>query len=125
MAGYTLTGLGAGGANGESIRYEQYTSLTGVVSGTVVIWTGTVANIPSGYVVCDGNNSTQNLLNKYVKNQTNASTEAGSTGGALTHNHRLPSTGSKVIQGGSNYEDDTDTKNHEPPFGMIILLMKT
>ena len=54
----------------------------GVPSGGVIIWTGTIANIPSGYVICDGNNSTPNLLTRFVEGVATAATNPGTTGGA-------------------------------------------
>lgn len=36
------------------------------VSGMIMMWSGTIATIPSGWVLCDGNNSTPDLRNKFV-----------------------------------------------------------
>uniref|UniRef100_A0A6H1ZXM1 Putative tail collar domain protein n=1 Tax=viral metagenome TaxID=1070528 RepID=A0A6H1ZXM1_9ZZZZ len=62
-----------------------------VVSGLIVMWHGTIANIPTGYVICDGNNSTPNLLAKMVRGVATAATNPGDTGGADTHVHTGPS----------------------------------
>jgi len=35
-------------------------------SGGIIMWSGAVADIPSGWVLCDGNNGTPNLRNKFV-----------------------------------------------------------
>lgn len=35
-------------------------------SGGIILWSGAVANIPSGWVLCDGNNGTPNLRNRFV-----------------------------------------------------------
>jgi len=48
----------------------------------ISIWTGTIANIPSGWYLCDGNNGTPNLLDRFLQMVPTAATEAGSTGGA-------------------------------------------
>lgn len=52
----------------------------------IVIWRGTIANIPSGWIICDGNNNTPNLLGKYLKG-VNVLGDRGTTGGATTHSH--------------------------------------
>jgi len=55
-----------------------------VPSGCIMMWHGLIANIPSGYVICDGLNSTPNLQATFVRGAP-AATEAGTTGGADTH----------------------------------------
>ena len=37
-----------------------------VPSGGIMIWSGSSANIPSGYVICNGLNGTPNLQNSFV-----------------------------------------------------------
>lgn len=54
--------------------------------GIVCLWTGSLLAIPTGWVLCDGNNGTQDLRDKYIKNATDY-TEVGDTGGANTHTH--------------------------------------
>jgi hypothetical protein len=58
-------------------------ALTGIVSvpsGLISMWSGLVGAIPSGWVICDGNNSTPNLTDKFIK----AAATAGGTGGSAT-----------------------------------------
>ena len=38
----------------------------GVPSGAIIMWSGTVANIPGGYYFCDGTNGTPDLRDKMV-----------------------------------------------------------
>ena len=33
-----------------------------VPAGGIIMWAGTIANIPTGWLICDGNNGTPNLL---------------------------------------------------------------
>ncbi len=54
-------------------------------SGFIAMWHGLIANIPSGYVICDGNNSTPNLLARFVQGVATAATNPGATGGKATH----------------------------------------
>jgi len=43
--------------------------LTGIVSiptGVIVMWSGSVASIPSGWTLCDGSNGTPDLRNRFI-----------------------------------------------------------
>ena len=75
-----------------------------VPSGGIIIWTGTIANIPSGYVICDGNNSSPNLLTRFLEGVASAATEPGTTGGATSkttagHTHTQGATGAMADPG--------------------------
>lgn len=39
---------------------------TQIPSGVILAWSGTVANIPSGWVFCDGNNGTPDLRDRFI-----------------------------------------------------------
>ena len=44
-------------------------SLTGngiIPVGGIIMWSGTIANIPTGWVLCNGSNSTPDLRNKFI-----------------------------------------------------------
>ncbi|MFA5430866.1 MAG: hypothetical protein WC329_06895 [Candidatus Omnitrophota bacterium] len=49
-------------------------------SGLIAMWSGLLAAIPSGWVLCDGSNGTPNLLDKFIKSVPTA-TNPGATGG--------------------------------------------
>lgn len=53
-------------------------------SGMITIWSGSIASIPSGWYLCDGNNSTPNLRNRFVVG-AGSSYAVADTGGAATH----------------------------------------
>lgn len=55
-----------------------------VPSGLISMWHGLLANIPTGWLLCDGANGTPDLRSKFVRGAP-AATEAGGTGGADTH----------------------------------------
>lgn len=59
--------------------------------GAIIMWAGALADIPSGFALCDGNNGTPNLVNTFVKGIATSTTEPGGTGGAATHNHNAHS----------------------------------
>jgi len=45
-------------------------------------------NIPTNWVICDGNNSTPNLADKFLRGAATGA-DAGATGGALSHSHTV------------------------------------
>lgn len=49
----------------------------------IIIWSGAVANVPSGWYLCDGTNSTPDLRGKFVIGAGGAYS-VGATGGAAT-----------------------------------------
>ena len=64
-------------------------SIVSIPSGLIALWTGTLANIPSGWSLCDGGDGRPNLLDKFVVGVPNDSTDPGGTGGAATHDHTV------------------------------------
>ena len=68
------------------------TSVTNVTSGlpsfvppgVIVAWSGVLASIPSGWLLCDGNNGTPNLVAKFLRGVNTSATNPGTTGGADT-----------------------------------------
>ena len=59
------------------------TGIEGVPSGVIAMWSGTNANIPTGWALCDGNNSTPDLTDRFILGRA-AATNTNSTGGANT-----------------------------------------
>ncbi|RSL32676.1 hypothetical protein D7Z54_14600 [Salibacterium salarium] len=50
-------------------------------SGMIVMWSGTHSNIPTGWNLCDGNNGTPNLQDRFILGASSES-EIGDTGGS-------------------------------------------
>ena len=79
--GATVTGtLTATSFSGDG---SALTGIEGVPSGVIAMWSGTNANIPSGWALCDGTNSTPDLTDRFVLGRAAAS-NTNSTGGANT-----------------------------------------
>ena len=51
------------------------------VSGMIILWSGNTGNIPTGFVLCDGNNGTPNLTDRFVVGAGSAY-GVGATGGS-------------------------------------------
>jgi len=60
--------------------WQAITSI--IPTGLISIWHGAIADIPAGFVICDGNASTPNLLARFVEGVATAATNPGTTGGA-------------------------------------------
>lgn len=79
--GVTITGtLTATSFSGDG---SALTGIEGVPSGVIAMWSGTNANIPSGWALCDGTNSTPDLTDRFILGRAAAS-NTNSTGGANT-----------------------------------------
>lgn len=61
--------------------------------GLICIWTGTIANIPADWELCDGNGGRPNLLTKFIRGVATAGTNPGGTSGDLTHTHTVQDAG--------------------------------
>lgn len=57
-----------------------------IPTGIIVMWSGTLASIPSGWALCDGTGGTPDLRDKFIYGWT-AATDPGGTGGTLQHLH--------------------------------------
>jgi hypothetical protein len=78
-----------------------------VPSGLIAIWSGSVGSIPSGWVLCNGQNGTPDLRNSFVLGAGNTYA-VGATGGSTdaivpSHNHTfsVSSTGSGITSSGN------------------------
>jgi len=66
-----------------------------VPSGAIIMWSGAANAIPTGYVLCDGTNSTPDLRNKFVVGAGAGSAySVGDTGGSadatlVSHSHTI------------------------------------
>ena len=63
-----------------AISGANLTGIASVPSGVIAMWHGAAGAIPTGWVICDGTNSTPNLTDKFIK----SAAAAGATGGSAT-----------------------------------------
>jgi hypothetical protein len=81
--------------------------ITGAIpSGVILMWSGSVASIPSGWVICDGTNSTPDLRNRFIIG-AGSTYAVAATGGsadaiAVSHTH----TGTTVSNGAHTHAFD-------------------
>ena len=70
-----------------------------IPSGVILMWSGSIASIPSGWLLCDGGSGTPDLRNRFIVGAGSAYTP-GNTGGSAdatlpTHTHTATSSGSQ------------------------------
>ena len=124
-------------------------ALTGVesfVTGMIIAWYGNTGNIPTGFVLCDGNNSTPDLRDRFVVGAGSAYSP-GDTGGSkdavlVSHfhttenfvgrsNYAEPRNFGVGTDGNLNSTGNTDTKGEDgtnknlPPYHALCYIMKT
>jgi hypothetical protein len=57
-----------------------------IPAGLIVLWFGLLANIPNGWALCDGENGTPDLRDRFVKGWSDG-VDPGGTGGSANHTH--------------------------------------
>ena len=79
-----LTLDGASGTSGQVLTSagsgSTPTWANAVPSGAILMWSGNEGAIPSGYVMCDGNNSTPDLRDRFIVGSGGSGSSAGTYG---------------------------------------------
>ncbi len=114
-----------------------------MMPGMIMLWHGTVDNIPSGWHDCDGTMGTPNLRNRFVVG-TGVIFPQGESGGTLQHNHNFtgdghyhgipqapgcPGAGPNPCLDGLNTDSEpavgtTDNGSNTPPYRSLHYIMK-
>ena len=127
---------------------SNLSDVPGVPSGAIILWSGASNAIPSGYVLCDGNNNTPNLQDRFVVGAGNTYA-VDATGGSkdatlVSHTHNLlynhgsfggssgavtPRSGNTPvtpgISGRVSTEGSSATDANLPPYFALCYIMKT
>jgi len=109
-------------------------------TGFITLWAGAIVDIPNSWVLCDGNNGTPNLTDKFVVGAGD-SYNVGDNGGGAGHQHAFTGDGhAHGIPGGAglnigaNFIDSTDSQSAtgttdldstDPPYYALAYIMKT
>lgn len=109
--------------------------------GCMMMWPFAIADIPNGWVLCDGNNGTPNMDDRFVYGTSDPG-QVGNTGGVTEHDHTFTSdthfhsilpgvptntelgTGVKSVTTQVVVNGTTDIHHHRPPFMRIPFIMK-
>ena len=107
------TGLTSPGTSGNVLvsNGSAWTSGSGFPTGGIILWSGTIATIPSGWNLCDGTNGTPDLRNKFViaadadsggaakTTVTGSATQSGGTKDAIVVSHDHTYSGTTAAAG--------------------------
>ena len=98
------------GTNTTQLATTAFVQQNGVPVGGIIMWSGTIANIPQGYALCNGSNGTPDLRDKFIIG-AGGSYAPAATGGQATrtlveanipaHTHTL--TGTTSSNGGHSH----------------------
>jgi hypothetical protein len=114
----------------------QYFFELQIPAGLISLWSGSVASIPDGWVICDGNNNTPDLRNNFVVGAGDTY-DPEDTGGATTHDHTgitgEPSAttqtgakaGSELIFPDRDHTHTISSDSNLPPYYALAYIMKT
>jgi len=106
--------------------------------GMIMEWSGSVATVPAGWVLCDGNNSTPDLRNTFIVGAGDTY-NPDATGGAAMHTHAFTSNLHSHVDAGPPgpfaagldlrvgviaVTGTTDSDNNLPPFYALCYIMK-
>ena len=90
-----LTGAAAAGVTSAELQHLNgvtsaiQTQLNALMpSGAIILWSGAASAIPSGFVLCNGSNSTPDLRARFVigaQGDSGNTYDVGDTGGSATH----------------------------------------
>ncbi|TES91563.1 MAG: hypothetical protein E3J94_03655 [Desulfobacteraceae bacterium] len=93
-----------------------------MIAGGIIMWSGAIVDIPSGYVLCNGANGTPDLRDRFVVG-SGTTYNPDDNGGSITHTHTLA--GGAQVDGGVVLASTTPAANHLPPYYSLAYIMKT
>ena len=125
FTGAPLSTTAANGTNTTQIATTAFVTAAvtnGFPSGGIVLWSGSVASVPSGWFLCDGSNSTPDLRNRFVvgAGSTYAVDATGGSANATLVSHTHTAT-SVVTDPGHAHRQQGFTYTAAAPGGMTPL----
>jgi len=95
MGGNKITGM----ANGTALT-DAATVAQSVPTGCILMWSGSIATIPTGWLICDGTNGTPDLRSRFIVG-AGSTYAVNATGGSadatlVSHNHGGTTSGQSV-----------------------------
>ena len=125
---------------------SNLTSVPGVPVGGIIMWSGATNNIPTGWALCDGQNGTPNLQDKFIVGAGNTYAVDATGGSAdatlVSHSHSVrigqsedagdrtlayhdDSSGFTNETGLVNSEGSSATNANLPPYYALAYIIKT
>jgi len=111
-----------------------------VPAGIITIWSGAIIDIPAGWILCNGNNGSPDLRDRFVVG-AGSTYAVGANAGSVNHNHTFTTNGhghdvsSGAAMGvGAVYANQTsndtdsgttDNASSLPPYYALAYIMRT
>jgi hypothetical protein len=110
--GYNYKFILQDSAGGTIATYDDIYGILGTIpaasstlpTGMILLWSGSIGSIPAGYLLCDGNNSTPDLRNRFIvgAGSTYSVNQTGGSADAIVVSHTHTAT-SVVTDAGHNH----------------------
>jgi hypothetical protein len=102
--------------------YKNGERLYPVPLGAIMMWSDTVGNIPNGWAVCDGQNGTPDLRNKFIKGASNLEKSDPPTSGKIGYiggsNNGTVTSGAHTHMGGGHTHTINPDSTHAHGFSI-------
>jgi hypothetical protein len=106
----------APGTNTTQIATTAFVLANGVPSGAIMLWSGSIASIPSGWLICDGTSGTPDLRNRFIVGAGSTYAVAATGGSAdavvVSHTHTATS-----VDSGHSHNITASITNSSTPTG--------
>jgi hypothetical protein len=102
FTGTPLAPTAAGGTNNTQIATTAFATAAAAAAfpvGGIILWSGSVASIPSGWALCNGSNGTPDLRNRFVvgAGSTYAVNATGGSADAIVVSHTHTATSTSTV----------------------------
>jgi len=104
------------GTNTTQIATTAFALANGIPSGAIVMWSGSIASIPSGWLLCNGSSGTPDLRDRFVvgAGSTYAVAATGGTADAIVVSHTHTATS---VDAGHTHGFTASVSNSSTPTG--------
>lgn len=117
------TGLASVGTAGNVLTStgSAWTSSPSFVSGMIMLWSGSIVSIPTGWLICDGTNSTPDLRDRFVvgAGTTYAVNATGGSANAVVPSHTHTATDSGHTHTQTGYTSAIAQSNGQNQYPVI------
>jgi hypothetical protein len=106
-----LTGM----TDGSTVSNHTHAGFEPFPTGAIVIWTGAIGSIPSGWVLCNGSNGTPDLRDRFILSVATAAENPGTTGGATNPTISAANMASHTHTGTINADGSSHSHTYSVP----------
>ena len=125
LTGTPLAPTAAAGTSNTQIATTAFVYNNAIPSGVIVMWSGSIASIPSGWYLCNGSNNTPDLRNRFIvgAGSTYSVADTGGSADAITvaHTHTFSAT----TDSSGTHAHEARTGNSDGSFGALRNAMQT